>query len=247
MSERDYKIILEIDSAWQHHDATTIVTMEEISKNSEFKKLLESSNRIALVKYNKQKINSEFLTNKFAKESISFNGEEVANALTEFSHFTSEDILDNELEKLKLYKLFDHTPITKEDFFDIISLDYEVNELDIAVALAERNITELEKNLNIFFSLGKSPISILQFIYAYFHKLMLIKLYGSNSFEARREYPFLVVSDLEKAKIQVKKWSIEQLSRATNALSLSDLKLRQNSSAFQRSVLTQCLNKLIEI
>ena len=88
-----------------------------------------------------------------------------------------------------------------EDFINIVSVNYEIKDLSLSVALAERNIVEFHKNLSAFFSQGKSPISILQFLSAYFHKLSLIKMYGPNSFEARREYPFLVSSDLAKAKI----------------------------------------------
>ena len=246
MSEKDYKIILEIDSAWQNQDALTIVTMQDLSNKSELRKLLGSSKRMALVNYTKKNWSSEFLTNKLAEEGISFESEEVSKALTEFSDFTSEGILENELEKIRLYKLYDRTPIKKEDFFDIVSIDYEANELKLAVALAERDIPELEKNLNMFFSLGKNPISILQFLYAYFHKLSLIKLYGPTSYEARREYPFLFADDLETAKVQVKRWSTEQLNRATDSISVSNLKLRQYSSLFQRSILTRCLHKVME-
>ena len=245
MSEKDYKIILEIDSAWQNHDALTIVTMEELSKTSELKKLLEPSDRMALVNYNKKKINSALFTNKLREIGISFDSEEVSEALTEFSRFIPEGIIEKELEKLTLYKLYDSAPLSKKDFFNILSLDYEVNELSLAVALVERNVIELEKNINLFFSSGKSADSILQFIYAYFNKVSLIKLFGSNSFEAKKEYPFLFFNDLEKAEMQSKKWSTEQLNHATDYIAALHLKLRQYSSLFQRSILTHCLHKLM--
>ena len=114
-------------------------------------------------------------------------------------------------------------------------------------ALAEKNIIELEKKLSIFFSQGKSPITILLFISAYFHKLSLIKLYGPNSFEVRREYPFLIANNLEKAKIQAQRWSPEQLALVSNFITISDLKLRKHSSFFQRSILTQCLRKILKV
>ena len=41
--EKDYKIITAINSEWQNGDAITIVTMDKLSKNSELKKLLDSS------------------------------------------------------------------------------------------------------------------------------------------------------------------------------------------------------------
>ena len=56
-----------------------------------------------------------------------------------------------------LFKLYDDKPLSVDDFFDIISINYEVKELSLAVALAERNIIELEKNLSAFFSHSKSP------------------------------------------------------------------------------------------
>ena len=86
-----------------------------------------------------------------------------------------------------------------------------------------------------------------QFVSAYFNKLSLIKLYGATSFEVRREYPFIIANDLEKAKIHGKRWSPEQLSLVVNSLTISDLKLRKYSSLFQRSILTQCLHKIVEM
>ena len=40
LSDKDYKIISEIDAEWQKNDSITIVTMRELSKNFEFKKLV---------------------------------------------------------------------------------------------------------------------------------------------------------------------------------------------------------------
>ncbi len=247
LDERDYKIITEIDLEWRDQDALTIVTLNGLSKGSELKNLMNSSTRIAFVHYTKNKINNEFLTSKLSDENINFEGQEVLDTLIEFANFTSEDILENELEKLKLFKLFDDKPLSVEDFLNVVSVNYEVNELNLAVALAERNIKVLEGNLSGFFLRGTNPISILQFISAYFYKLYLIKLYGPTSFEARREYPFLIAKDLEKAKIHLKRWSLDQLSHATNSLTISDLKLRKYPSVFHRPLLTQCLHKIMEI
>ena len=247
LSEKDCKIINEIDAEWQNDDAITIVIMNELSRNSEFKKLVSSSTRIALVNYSKQKIDGEFLISKLAEEGIDFEGKDILDTLMDFANFTPENILENEFEKLKLFKLYDDDPLSIDDFFNIISVDYEIKELSLAVALAERNIVELEKSLNAFFSQGKSPISILQFISAYFNKLSLIKFYGATSFEARREYPFLISSDLENAKTHEKRWSSEQLSRANNSLTISDLNLRKYPPLFHRSILTQCLHRILEI
>ena len=86
-------------------------------------------------------------------------------------------------------------------------------------------MVELEKSLSALFSQSKSPISIVHFISAYFYKLSLIKLYGPTSLEARREYPFLISTDLEK-QTHEKQWSSQQ-SRVTNSLTILDLKLRK--------------------
>ena len=247
LPEKDYKIITEIASEWQNGDATTIVTMDKLSKNSELKKILESNTKVALVNYSKNILDSDFFKSKLKEDGINFAGNEVINALVDFSKFSPEDILENELEKLKVFKLYDDKPLTTEDFFDVVSTNYELNELSLAVALAEKNIIEFEKSLCIFFSQGKSPITILLFISAYFHKLSLIKLYGPNSFEVRREYPFLISNDLEKAKIQAQRWSPKQLALVLNSITVSDLKLRKHSSFFQRSILTQCLSKILKL
>ena len=247
LHEKDYKIITEIASEWQNGDAITIVTMDKLSKNSELKKILESNTKLALVNYSKNILNSDFFKSKLAQDGINFVGNEVVDALVDFSKFSSEDILVNELEKLKIFKLYDDKPLTTEDFFDVVSINYEINELSLAVAMAERNIMELEKCLSIIFSQGKNAVTILQFVYAYFNKLSLIKLYGPTSFEVKREYPFLISDDLEKAKILERRWSPEQLSLVLGSLTISDLRLRKFSSLFQRSSLTQCLRKIVEI
>ncbi len=140
LTEKDHKIITTIDAEWQNQDAITIVTMDKLSKNSELKKLLISSTQMALISYDKNRLNSNFLKNKLAEDGITFEGSEVLDTLVEFSNFTSEDILENELEKLKIFKLYDQQPLTTEDFFDVVSINYEINELSLAVGLAERNI-----------------------------------------------------------------------------------------------------------
>jgi len=245
--EKDHKIITEIDTEWQNNDAITIVTMNALSKKSDFIKLLASSDRIAVVNYTNSKIDRDFFVKRLTYAGINFSGKEVLDALIDFANFTPENILENEFKKLMLFKLYDDKPLSVDDFFDIISINYEVKELSLAVALAERNIIQLEKSLSAFFSYSKSPISILQFVSAYFYKLSLIKLYGPTSFEVRREYPFLIAHDLEKAKQHVNQWSLQQISQATDSLTASDLKLRTYTSFFHRSILTQCLHKIMEI
>jgi DNA polymerase III delta subunit len=221
--------------------------MEKLSQNSELRKLLTSSSRIALVNYTRQKMDREFFKRNLAKENINLDGEKVLETLIDFANFTSEDILENEFEKLKLFKLYDNKPLSTDDVINITSVNYEIKELSLAVAVAERNMVELEKKISAFFSQGKSPLSILQFVSAYFYKLSLIKTYGPNSFEARREYPFLISSDLEKAKFHLKRWSSEQLTQVINSLTMSDLKLRKYPPLFQRSILTHHLFGILEI
>ena len=247
LNDKDCKIITEIDAEWKNHDTITIVTMNALSKKSDVIKSLASSARIALVNYTNSKIDADFFVRRLTDAGINFSGKEIIDVLIDFANFTPENILENEFEKLMLFKLNDDKPLSVNDFFDIISINYEVKELSLAVALAERNITELEKNLSAFFSHSKSPISILHFVSAYFYKLSLIKLYGPTSFEVRREYPFLIAHDLEKAKQHVKQWSLQQISRVADYLTASDLKLRKYPSLFQRSILTQCLHKIMEM
>ena len=129
----------------------------------------------------KQTIGLDFFMKRLTDAGISFSGKDVLDVLIDFSTFTPRNILENEFEKLILFKLYDDKPLSVDDFFDVISIDYEVKELSLAVALAERNIIELEKNLSAFFSYSKSPISILHFVSAYFYKLSLIKLLISSS------------------------------------------------------------------
>ncbi len=221
--------------------------MNASSKKSDVIQSLASSDRIAVVNYTNSKIDGDFFMKRLTDAGISFSGKEVLDVLIDFSTFTPRNILENEFEKLILFKLYDDKPLSVDDFFDVISIDYEVKELSLAVALAEKNIIELEKNLSAFFSYSKSPISILQFVSAYFYKLSLIKLYGPTSFEVRREYPFLIAHDLKKAKQHVNRWSLQQISHVTDSLTASDLKLRKYPSLFQRSILTQCLHKIMEI
>ena len=245
--EKDHKIITEIDTEWQNNDAITIVTMNALSEKSDVIKLLASSDRIAVVKYTNSKIDRDFFVKRLTDAGINFSGKEVLDVLIDFANFTPENILENEFEKLMLFKLYDDKPLSVDDFFDIISINYEVKELSLAFSLAERNTVELENNLNRIFSYSKSPISILQFVSAYFYKLSMIKLHGPTSFEVRREYPFLIAHDLEKAKQHVNQWSLQQISRVADTLTVSDLKLRKHTSLFHRSILTQCLHKIMEI
>ena len=102
LSEKDYKIITEIDGEWQNHDALTIVTMKKISQNSELKKLLTSSTRMALVNYNRHEMDREFLKRNLNKEGINLDSNEALETLFDFANFTPEYIFEIEFEKLKL-------------------------------------------------------------------------------------------------------------------------------------------------
>ena len=58
---------------------------------------------------------------------------------------------------------------------------------------------------------------------------------------------FLIANNLEKAKIHAQRWSTEKLNLALNFLTISDLQLRKNSTFLQRSILTQCLSKILRV
>ena len=75
----------------------------------------------------------------------------VLETLIDFANFTPEDILENEFEKLKLFKLYDNKPLSIDDVINITSVNYEIKELSLAVAVAERNMVELEKKISAFF------------------------------------------------------------------------------------------------
>ena len=247
MLEKDFQLIFEIYTAWELNDPTTIITIDKLSKNSELKTLSDSSSRLALIYYPEPKIDKEFLINKLGREGISFANDEVLDAIIEYSKFSPENILEKELEKLKIYKLYDNKPLDMEDFWNLVSIEYETGELKLACELAERNLKEVERNLSLFFSMGKTPIAIMHFVGAYFYKLSLIKIYGASSFEVRREYPFLISGDLDRAQIQSKRWTSQQLREVTNLLTAADIKLREHGSLFQRNILTLCLHQLMEI
>ena len=57
---------------------------------------------------------------------INFDGKEVLDVLIDFAKFTPENILENEFEKLMLFKLYDDKPLSIDDFFNIISVNYEL-------------------------------------------------------------------------------------------------------------------------
>ena len=86
----------------------------------------------------------DFFVKRLTEAGISFSEKEVLEALIDFANFTPENILENELEKLMLFKLYDDKPLSVDDFFDIMSINYEVKELSLAAALAERNTIKLE-------------------------------------------------------------------------------------------------------
>ena len=67
------------------------------------------------------------MRSKLTKEGIKFDGEQVLDTLIDFANFTTEDNLDKELEKLKLFKLNDDKPLSTDDLFDIISINLITN------------------------------------------------------------------------------------------------------------------------
>ncbi|GIR96089.1 MAG: hypothetical protein CM15mP98_10590 [Paracoccaceae bacterium] len=165
LSEKDYKIITDIDAEWQNHDALTIVTMKNLSQNSDLKKLLTSSSRIALVNYTKKKMDGEFLKRNLTEEGIDLDGEEILETLIDFANFTPEDVLEREFDKLKLFKLYDDKPLSVEDFINIVSVNYEIKELSLGSRIGRKKYCRISKKFKcIFFTRKESHIYFAIFI-----------------------------------------------------------------------------------
>ena len=64
LPQKDFRIIFEIDAAWKNLDPITVITMDELSSNSEIRKLSGANPRVALVSYNKNEIDAEFFKRK---------------------------------------------------------------------------------------------------------------------------------------------------------------------------------------
>ena len=75
----------------------------------------------------------------------------------------------------------------------------------------------------------------------------MISLFGSKSFEAKRDYPVLFGKHLDTAAAQAKEWGEKRLRNVIKLLTLSDLSLRKHNSHFQVFILYNCFYQIMEL
>ncbi len=244
LTEKNEKIILDIDKMWQKDDSLTLVSVEKLSQKSKLKVLAEKSSRIAYLRYYNSTIDQNHLLTLLEQKNLLVKNEHALDTIYNFAQNCSRGELLNNLEKLSLLKFNDNSPVKIEDFFSTACLNYETNDLKFALAVAGKKSNEIHKNLKYIRLSEKSPESALQFLNLFFRKLYLITIYGESSLKVKREFPFLFGKDEQIAKKFAKDWGKKKLQEAINSLIIADLELRKTDPAFSFMVFTKYILKI---
>ena len=244
LTEKNEKIVVDIDKMWLHEDSLTLVCIEKLSMKSQLKSLAEKSSRIAYLRYYDSSLDRKQLLDLFAEKNLTLKDKNALNTIYDLIQNSPRSEILETLEKLSLLKLNDNTPIVFEDFISVAFLGYETGDLDFAFAIADGNLREIYKNLRLIQITGKRPENLIQFLNLYFRKLYLIEIYGESSSQAKREFPFLFGRDLQMAKKFAKNWGKKNLKEAINFLTATDYDLRKNDPALSFMLFSKHILKM---
>ena len=244
LSEKNEKIILDIDKIWQDGDSLTLVCVDKLSKNSKLKALAEKSARIAYLRYYDSSLDKKQLLTLLDEKNLVLKNEYTLDTLYDFAKNSSKSELLYTLEKLSLLKFNDNSPVEIEDIVSTACLGYETDDLKFAFAVAGKKLNEIYNNLKHIQISGKSPESTIQFLNLYFRKLYLISIYGVSSIKAKREYPFLFGRDEQMAIKFAKNWGKKKLQETINSLIIAELDLRKTDPAYRFMLFTKHIIKI---
>ena len=244
LTEKNEKIILDIDKIWQDGDSLTLVCVDKLSKNSKLKTLAEKSSRIAYLRYYDSSLDQKQLLTLLDEKNLILKNENTLNTLYDFAKNSSRSEIMYTLEKLSLLKFNDNTPVEIEDLVSTACLGYETDDLKFAFAVAGKKLTEVYNNLRQMQISGKSPENTIQFLNLYFRKLYLIEIYGDSSIKAKREYPFLFGRDEQMANKFAKNWGKKKLQEIINSLIIADLDLRKADPSYRFMLFTKHIIKI---
>ncbi len=244
LTEKNEKIILDIDKIWQEGDSLTLVCVDKLSKKSKLKAFAEKSSRIAYLRYYDSSLDKKQLLSLLDEKNLTLKDENTLNTLYDFAKNSSRSDLSYTLEKLSLLKFNDNSPVEIEDLVSTACLGYETDDLKFAFAVAGKKLTETYNNLKKLQKSGKSPESTIQFLNLYFRKLYLIQIYGDSSVKAKREYPFLFGRDEQMANKFAKNWGKKKLQEIINSLIVADLELRKTDPAYRFMLFTKHILKI---
>ena len=244
LTEKNEKIILDIDKTWQEGDSLTLVCVDKLSKKSKLKALAEKSSRIAYLRYYDSSLDKEQFLTLLNEKNLTLKDEHSLNTLYGVARNSSRSELMHTLEKLSLLKFNDKSPVEIEDIASTACLGYETDDLKFAFAVAGKKLNEIYDSLKNIQISGKSPESTIQFLNLYFRKLYLIAIYGDSGIKVKREYPFLFGRDEQMAKKFAKKWGKKKLQETINSLIIAELNLRKTDPAYRFMLFTKHIIKI---
>ena len=244
LTEKNEKIILDIDETWQEGDSLTLVCVDKLSKKSKLKALAEKSSRIAYLRYYDSSLDKKQLLTLLDEKNLVLKNEYTLDILYDFAKNSSRSELLYTLEKLSLLKFNDKSPVEIEDIASTACLGYETDDLKFAFSVAGKKLNEIYDNLKHIQISGKSPESTIQFLNLYFRKLYLFSIYGDSGIKAKREYPFLFGRDEQMAKKFAKNWGKKKLQETINSLIIAELDLRKTDPAYRFMLFTKHIIKI---
>ena len=244
LTEKNEKIILDIDKIWETGDTLTLVCVDKLSKKSKLKVLAEKSSRMAYLRYYDSSLDKKQLLTLLDEKNLALKNENTLDTLYEFAKNSSRRVLLYTLEKLSLLKLNDNSPVEIDDLVSTACLGYETDDLKFAFAISGKKLNEIYKNIKKIKVSGKTPESTIQFLSLYFRKLHLFEIYGDSNIKAKREYPFLFGKDEQMAKKFAKIWGKKKLQETINFLIVADLDLRKADPAYRFMLFTKHILKI---
>lgn len=197
---------------------TTVVFFYEAGEPDKRGKLFSALNKPKVAEHFPQLLGLQLLNYVKSMTELQFE----AGALERLLELTNSDLwqVENELEKLKLYKK-PETSITISDVDLLVSGVPSVKIFDLADAFGERKGERARVLLRNTLISEENPLGLVAFLAGHYRNLLLA---DDNSIQSAKLHPFVV----SKAKAQAKNYTYSELVKIFHYLFELDLLAKQS-------------------
>ena len=238
-------IIKDCIRVWKPGDAHILLTANFLSPKSTLRKLFENDNKVYVAPIFDDLLTSSEIDTEIKKFSLEKIEKDAYSELIYFGQILNIEGFSQMLEKLRLYKLNDLTPISYKDVKEIAPATFDKSIEDAASIIADGRTAGIVTLLRKLEAQGVQVITMCLVTTLYFKKLYRASSdpYGTES-GLKKLRPPISFKKTDKMVRQIGEWGPIKLAEAIGMLVDLDLELRTKSSTPNRAMLERVMIRL---
>lgn len=199
-------------------DAVVLVEAGDLPARAKLRKIFEGAENGAAVACYRDEGRSLAETIRGHLSEAGLRASEDAMAMLTLSLGGDRQLTRRELEKLVLYKGDDGGEVTLEDVRACIGDSAALTASDLAFAVADGDLRQVERTLARCLQEGANPVGILRSVANHFQRLHLVATSGNPEQAIKALRPPVFWKVAERFKAQARSWSRPALAEALSVL-----------------------------